>query len=140
MTVSSFEPGVSVKSPASKLEPSAWGTRAWKPHQALALLPKVFPSGLTRGWRSWIVTFSKSPGSAPSTKIGPVSTCTPSPPPVAPRKASRFVCVSQAKTDSMPGSSLIILSQSSQAWCVAISTTTSAPSATVNTGASFLEK
>ena len=63
-----------------------------------------------------------------------------SPPPVAPRNDSRFVWVFQAKTDSMPGSSLIILSQSSQAWCVAISTVTVSPEATVMTGCRYLLK
>ena len=42
--------------------------------------------------------------------------------------------------DSMPASPLIILSQSSQAWCVAISTVTVSPLATVMTGCRYLLK
>jgi hypothetical protein len=47
--VSSLSPGVSVKLPAVNFVPSAWLTRAWYPHQALALEPKARPSALRRG-------------------------------------------------------------------------------------------
>ena len=55
------------------------------PHHAAAFDPKVRPSGLGRGSRSRISTAMTSPGSASSTKMGPVRMWTPSFMLVAPR-------------------------------------------------------